>query len=250
MIQLKIRHPKLLLGLIVSSLLMGVSSYLAPKLYDRLTYLNDTTIVDKNNNIHLPPSTIVLEGPVTNGLNTRIFPRHIDLRIALERVKSLVDNGDKDIVIVIDSPGGDVDAVSETFIGYLEFLGSRGVRTHCIVDGRAESLGMVIHSRCSHRYATVGSKLLWHSANIDLSEGINVFEAERLVTYMHELNERLWAPVASKMFPWFFNKYFKADTPVDAILLHANSFGYLGIVNRIFNRPVPVLPKRATNGIP
>ena len=192
--------------------------------------LPDTDRITALGAMEIDENAIILRGPVTNGL----FPvsgSFIDLNDAFEKVREQVANGSKDVTIVIDSPGGVWDQGSKLFIDYLKYIKTEGVRTTCIVDGKAASMGLIIHSACSDRYATVKSKILWHSIAYSGNMRLQEDTAQDLLDHMKELNREIWGDVIPHFGRSFYKKHFDAQDYIPVLEVIMESKTYLRVIN-------------------
>jgi ClpP class serine protease len=76
----------------------------------------------------------------------------------VNKTKSFVDSGAKEIYFNIDSGGGEVTGLFATS-DYIASLASKGVKTIALVDGMACSAAYALASACSEVYATNSSEL-------------------------------------------------------------------------------------------
>lgn len=106
-------------------------------------------------------------------------------------MEELTAAGATDFLLLIDSPGGEVFSGLE-FIKFMERLEKQGVRTHCVVDGMAASMGFVILQACSSRLMTTRSVLMAHEPSMttrgtakEIEESVKLLKvvAEMLVMY-------------------------------------------------------------------
>lgn len=96
------------------------------------------------------------------------------------------------VTIVIDSPGGDVNAGQE-FITAMNMAKSKGLPLVCVAKD-ALSMGMAIFNACDERYAVKDGQLLWHSAWTQ-SNHLNHEEAQRLADELAKVDEMLLTPI-------------------------------------------------------
>jgi len=194
-----------------------------------------TERITVNNAIVLPEDTIFLIGPVVNrrgGMMADQFPHTIKLQETLKVLQKQVSEGATEITIVIDSPGGAWDRDSKQFILYLKKLADIGIQTTCIVDGIAASMGLVLHSACSNRYATANSYILWHSVSLSGQlRNYNIFDAYETVKYMEETNETLWSPVKKYFKKAYFDKHFKLESLLPVMEIERVGYSYLKVIN-------------------
>lgn len=75
--------------------------------------------------------------------------------------------GEKEIQLVIDSPGGEV-GTGYMFIDALEAVKAYGVTVTCFVPHMAASMGYQIFMHCNKRYVLSHALLLWHHVRVDV----------------------------------------------------------------------------------
>jgi len=88
----------------------------------------------------------------------------IDAPLAIKTVSAIeqdLGKGEKDIYILINSPGGDVMA-GYLIISAMQNARAQGVRIHCMVPFLAASMAMHILAYCDQRGAIAESLLLFH----------------------------------------------------------------------------------------
>ena len=101
--------------------------------------------------------------------------------------KQLTDDEDKDIKVVINSPGGYVYH-GYNIIGMMRRAQYLGYSFTCVVENHAASMAAIIFAHCDSRYMIAGSKLLHHRpyipephwSNMSYEEQAN-FEREVIV---------------------------------------------------------------------
>ena len=74
----------------------------------------------------------------------------------------------KKVVLLINSPGGDVYPGLQ-FIDAMEAVKTRGVKITCVVSNMAASMAFQILSKCDSRYSLANSLLLWHPMKLRVS---------------------------------------------------------------------------------
>lgn len=109
-------------------------------------------------------------------------------------IKARVDAGAQRINIIIDSPGGVVDAQAKNLLAYLNELREAHIIVSCHVDNLAASLAMSVFSYCGERSASPKAKLIWHSMRAITPAGIVItqYDAEELATHLKAGNEILF----------------------------------------------------------
>lgn len=103
-----------------------------------------------------PKKAIILAGVVApesmDGLDIEVLARSA--------------RGDKEIQLVIDSPGGEVGS-GFAFVDALEAVKANGTTVTCFVPRLAASMGYQIFMHCSKRYVLPGANLMWHRLRLD-----------------------------------------------------------------------------------
>lgn len=124
----------------------------------------------------------------------------------------------KEIAILVNSPGGSVDA-GQLFTQAMEQLKSRGTKITCVSGVLAASMGFQILAHCDRVIALPSTLLLFHPVRISSNEGMT---SEMLAYYKQQMD--LVEPVLNKdlqkkfKFPKeYFSYHYRAET------LHAAS---------------------------
>jgi ATP-dependent protease ClpP protease subunit len=78
-----------------------------------------------------------------------------------QKIDKMSAAGDKNIDILINSPGGSV-FVGTTILDSMALAKARGVTIRCVVGSLAASMAFVILTDCDERYALANAKLLFH----------------------------------------------------------------------------------------
>ncbi len=181
----------------------------------------DLAINQNSKNIY----TIV--GPITNGLDrgADLGPIAFSMKTALEKKE--------EVVLLINSPGGVVEDVTFDFLSTMDKFNKAGVPVTCVVHGVAASLAAIIYSKCTNRYSTPSSRILWHSVATGFSGKLNEQVAKKFYDEFHALNEKFWADTRKYFNEDYFLKYFNEETLIPAIELEKEGNGYLKIIRTI-----------------
>ncbi len=100
------------------------------------------------------------------------------------------------VVIVIDSPGGSLQAGWKI----IKILRASPVPVHCIVDGEADSMAFVMLQACTSRGMTGESRLLAHQPYVRLGgEPVHINELKSLLNNMVALAEQIDVLCANRM---------------------------------------------------
>ncbi len=122
-----------------------------------------------------------------------------DLAPVQAKFDELVSGGAKVVVFRINSYGGSVRAGLD-FIQAVDEARKRGVRTECVVDYKAMSMGFVfLQAACDVRIMTTRSILLAHSASSDFDRGTAVEIANELA-YLQALDRAMSELSAARLF--------------------------------------------------
>jgi len=141
--------------------------------------------------------------------------------------------GHKHMYIHINSGGGLLH-VGMRFVHMMRAARQAGVKLTCVVDGVAASMALIIYSECDERFATFGSKIMWHSIARISQERINEARAKELATFLEIQNEIVWHNTRVYFWPNYFIEHFRAETMLDVSEVEQESFGYLRVI-RQFN---------------
>jgi ATP-dependent protease ClpP protease subunit len=164
-----------------------------------------------------PDRTLVFAGPVD--VRATLFAGAV-MQMSLHDASQPID-------LLINSDGGDVREGAQ-LITAIEFAKSLGVDVRCVNIGHAISMGFMIISHCSHRYATPASVSMFHYPKVvmgaassetlrenadrlkDLEEAFIVDLAGTLkrpkeLIREHALEETMWTPEELNAFsPGFY----------------------------------------------
>lgn len=163
---------------------------------------------------------IIVDGPIR------------DLKEQAKQLITQVRQGKKTVYLLINSPGGYVNA-GDYLIKHILAAQSFGTEVVCIVDGMAASMATIILSRCDERLALFGSVIMWHSVMYRGLMTLNETRVEAMMRDLAMLNETQWHHTRKWFYPWFFRKHFLAETLLTASEVEANSFGFLRVINKI-----------------
>lgn len=120
------------------------------------------------------------------GAPTISIPDIDSTSVALVKLALAVQEAPKELVLKIDSHGGEVMSGLELIVALEDFKATNGTRVTCVVDFRAFSMAAVIlqSSVCDVRLMTSRSLLLFHKASLqirgnadDLDEAAQVLRA-------------------------------------------------------------------------
>jgi ATP-dependent protease ClpP protease subunit len=180
--------------------------------------------------------TIAIKGPINPLLDSKTA-----------KLKKLVKAGAKEVVILIDSPGGTLRD-GQHFIDMMHDAQQYGTKFTCIVDGKAMSMALIIFSECDIRYATFGSKLMWHSIALAGFMRINEMEANRLLLMMLVKNDEVWSNTRIHFLPWYFSEHFIAESVLSASELERTGIRYLRVIQNVKLKAKPKRKKGKKNG--
>ncbi len=151
---------------------------------------------------------------------------------AIAAIKTANEEGISDIVIRLDTPGGEVRAGMKMS----KAMEASTSRVTCVVDGMAASMGMYLLQSCDVRIMTKQSMLMAHQPAIRSFRGgpsedfgtiasylsaLNVALAEHIVARMNITSDELMAHIRGSQ-EWWFSwqdavKYGAVDKVVDSI---------------------------------
>lgn len=86
------------------------------------------------------------------------------------QIQELATESNDPIDIVINSPGGSVEAGLQ-LISSMNMAKSRGIKFRCVVPVMAASMGFQVLANCNERYALSYALLLWHPMKIFIMMG-------------------------------------------------------------------------------
>ncbi len=202
--------------------------------------------------------TIIIDGIIFDNRFRRIFgeaeldrfremygqKKFVHMPAKTQQLIKLVKDGHDEILIKLNSGGGLMD-VGMDFVYAIRGAQQRGVTVTCVVDNHAMSMALIIFSECDNRYATFGSKIMWHSIAMQGLFRINVFNASELFNYMLAKNEEVWANTRIHFLPWYFVEHFKNETVLNVSEIEQEGIAYLRVINslEVTNIPKPVIKK-------
>jgi ATP-dependent protease ClpP protease subunit len=198
-------------------------------------------------------TTIIIDGTIFNNRLLHLFGKNpIQRKLLLgsrkivhmpgktQQLIRLVKAGNKEITIQLNSGGGLMN-VGMDFVAQMKGAQQRGVKFTCIVDNHAMSMALIIFSECDTRYATFGSKIMWHSIARSGNMRLNVFKASKLMAYLAAKNEEVWANTRRHFLPWYFVEHFEKETILNVSEIERKGIGYLRVIDnfKIINKPQP-----------
>lgn len=83
----------------------------------------------------------------------------------------MADKSSEDIVLILDSPGGSVDA-GYWFVNHMQEVQARGIHISCVVGSEAASMAFQILLHCNSRFGLPTSMLLFHGARVQVMFGV------------------------------------------------------------------------------
>lgn len=138
----------------------------------------------------IPNRAVYFEGEVTDE-SMALLANAIDAEHA---------KGSKNIMLVLNSPGGSVDAGFNFIMAVEKFKRGNQVEFTCVVDGMAASMMAVIFEAvCDTRLMTKRSMLLFHGARIGPNGGGTQEILEENAEIIRVINEMMAAMVAPRM---------------------------------------------------
>lgn len=133
----------------------------------------------------------------------------------VEQAQVLLNAGskEKEVVILVNSPGGSVDA-GQLFIQSMEQLRLRGIKINCVSGVLAASMGFQILAHCDKIYALPNTLLLFHPVRIYSGEGLTVdmlaYLQQQMVLTETQMNIDLQAKF--KFNKEFFRYHYRNET--------------------------------------
>lgn len=93
----------------------------------------------------------------------------IDFEMTIPLVDNIVAQAteDHEITLVINSPGGEVNAGMYLLNG-IDLAKARGTRFRCVTTGLAASMAFQVFAKCDERYALPNSFMLYHPVRITI----------------------------------------------------------------------------------
>jgi ATP-dependent protease ClpP protease subunit len=180
--------------------------------------------------LEIPANTIVIEHTIA--VDGIIPPPYTDISKRAQELVDQVKAGQKEIFIGINSGGGMLNP-GMAFVRVMRAARHMGVTLTCVIDGIAMSMALIIFSECDNRYATFGSKVMWHSMAMSGVFKLNEKKALDLLTMMQIKNEKIWANTRIYFWPWYFSEHFVKETHLGVSEVQRKSFGYLQVIRDV-----------------
>jgi ATP-dependent Clp protease protease subunit len=140
---------------------------------------------------------------------------------------------DEPIDLLINSPGGSVYA-GMAVVDAIKFAQERGVEVRCVSGVMAASMGFIILSECSQRYALPNARLLFHPISISVRGArVNEIVPDLVETLREEedIKRKLCSRLNFKR--GFFDKHYYAETFWQAANLAKRSPRFVNIVDDV-----------------
>jgi ATP-dependent protease ClpP protease subunit len=133
----------------------------------------------------------------------------------IEDAQTLLAEGTKlkEVVILVNSPGGSVDA-GQLFVQAMEQLKSRGVKLICVSGVLAASMGFQILAHCDRILVLPSTLLLFHPVRISTSQGLTSDMLAYVKEQMDLIEPKLNSDLQKKFkFPKkYFDFHYRAET--------------------------------------
>ena len=176
------------------------------------------------------PTTLEINGP-------------IDFQMVIPLVDNIVTQAKEDveITILINSPGGEVNA-GMYLLNAMKLSQARGTKIRCITTGLAASMALQIFSQCDTRYALPNSFMLYHPVRISIGGGmfappvdITPVLAKQIADELNRLELFLVTDLRSsmKVDDETFNRNYHSETLLLAREINADSPGWLTLVDDV-----------------
>lgn len=132
-----------------------------------------------------PPQADV--APEAPSLPEKVMTPHVAIhdKISREDVERYVDSitraledDQKRVVITLDTPGGSVYLAHQLVKLMDAARNDHGIRTDCVVDGRAWSSGLYILQACDRRYMTKRSTIVAHAPLVENDMPVSIAELQ------------------------------------------------------------------------
>jgi ATP-dependent protease ClpP protease subunit len=106
----------------------------------------------------------------------------------------------RDVVMVIDSPGGSVYAGFD-FVDSMRAAQAKGVTITCLIPrgGMAASMAAYVLESCDRRYMHRQSMILFHSVSVSNPPGGTVDDVERFAREIRDVNTRLAIHIVGRL---------------------------------------------------
>jgi len=221
------KHP-IFRGFLIAAALIGllvslIFIYKTMKMYQPVP---EVVMFDKE-------KTINIEGFITqdniNPFNSKVLA---DMKQHTRTLIDQVRDGAEVITIRINSGGGLLEA-GFGFVTVMRAARFMGVKLTCVVDGIAMSMALIIFSECTTRYATFGSKVMWHSLAHGYAGKMNEQIASKLLQAILVKNEQIWANTRIHFWPSYFIEHFVKETHIDVTEIEQESFWYLRVIKKL-----------------
>lgn len=155
---------------------------------------------------------------------------YVDLVVESNNLTNMVKNGSTEINVIINSNGGRVSA-GQVFIESMKAAQSKGIVVNCIVDGNAFSMAASIFTECTNRYATFGSKIMWHSVGRMITfTKLNEQVTRKLLIDMQNMNNILWKSTKPYFSKEYFEEHFDKETQLRVTLIELESPEYVKVI--------------------
>jgi len=155
--------------------------------------------------------------------------------------KILAEREIYNIVIFIESGGGDFSHEAQELIYLLNKARKKGVSISCVVKNKVFSLATVILSSCDHRYAIYGSSVGWHSAThaSNLPHIQESIQTRLWENFINDLNTELWRITKSYFSRNYFSENFIYERQIPVEELEEEGFNYITVIKevRVLEKP-------------
>jgi ATP-dependent Clp protease protease subunit len=167
----------------------------------------------------------------------------IDFQMTIPLVDKIVTQAKEDveITIIINSPGGEVNA-GMYLLNAMKLSQARGAKFRCITTGLSASMALQVFSQCDSRYALPNSFMLYHPVRISIGGGmfapsvdITPVIAKQIADELNRLETFLVSDLRSsmKVDDETFNRNYHAETLLLAREINADSPGWLTLVDDV-----------------
>lgn len=174
----------------------------------------------------------------------------IDVTTA-KRAFDFFSTAPENIVVLIDSPGGDL-AVGEYIYTLIKQKQVMGGGVLCLANGWVYSAAFLVYTACNTRSALPTAKFLWHSVSVYVGGAqINQQAAEHLAFRLREVNE--WYERLVRMVLVVPNEYYQQcflqehEIPRDELYRVTQGTFFTNLDNLVIyegTKPVEILPKK------
>lgn len=135
-----------------------------------------------------PERTVVLEGVV----------RQANINTIIDQTNEMVKLSNKPIYLMINSPGGEVDAGFD-LINQMKYLkADKNVKIYCGIHSFAASMAADIQAFCTETYATRRSKILFHQIGYGNLSG-NATDLDDYSSLLSRENQEINAEIAEAL---------------------------------------------------